>query len=179
MGFFISFNMILSTTEIQYLLTFTSVILFFVIRHFIIQLINKADIKKKGNKAAHRKYIQKILLAGLFSVILAINCIIWEISFHGLSFYFASFFTVAGVALFANWSVLSNFTASVILFFNYSINIGDEIKIVDGDKFIEGTVEDITLFYIQLSTEDDKIVNYPNNLALQRPIYIKSNFSHD
>jgi len=163
-----------TTTEIQFLLSIASIILFFVIRYFLIQLINKADIKKKGNVAAHRKYIQKMLLAGLFSVILAINCIVWEISFHGLSFYFASFFTVAGVALFANWSVLSNLTASIILFFNYSINIGDEVKIVDGDKFIEGTVEDITLFYIQLSTEDGKIVNYPNNLALQRPIYIKN-----
>ena len=93
-----------------------------------------------------------------------------EVSFQGLSLYFASIFTVIGVALFATWSVLSNLTASVILFFFFPYRIGRKVKIIDGDNSIEGQIVDITLFHIKVETEDDRIVAYPNNLAIQKPI---------
>jgi len=52
-------------------------------------------------------------------IMLTLISIIWDISFEGLSIYFASIFTIIGVAFFAQWSMLSNITASVILFFQF------------------------------------------------------------
>ena len=94
----------------------------------------------------------------------------WDISFEGLSVYFLSFFTVAGVALFASWSLLSNITSAILLFFYFPYRIGDRIRIVDGDNSIEGIVFDLNMFSIIIKNDDGQKVTYPNNLALQKAI---------
>lgn len=112
------------------------------------------------------KYINFVITL----VALMLVGITWDISFKGLSVYFLSFFTVAGVALFAAWSILSNITASILLFFYFPFRIGSKIRIIDGDNSIEGLVLDMTLFSIYIRTDDGMTVSYPNNLAIQKPI---------
>jgi MscS family membrane protein len=75
-----------------------------------------------------------------------------------------------GVGLFANWSMLSNITASIIIFFFYPYKVGESIKIIDGENSVEGTVMDITLFNIEIKTAEGRTVTYPNNLAIQKPM---------
>jgi small-conductance mechanosensitive channel len=77
---------------------------------------------------------------------------------------------VAGVALFAQWSILSNITASVILFFSFPFKIGSKIEIMDDKNSVTGIVEDITFFVIQIRTTNGNMVSYPNNLAIQKGI---------
>lgn len=113
------------------------------------------------------KRIIRIVLNILFVIILGI---IWEISLEGLSIYVASIFTVVGVGLFATWSIVSNITASVILFFFFPFRIGSKVKIIDGDNSIEGTVLGLSFFSIQIALEDGTEVYYPNNLAIQKGI---------
>ena len=120
---------------------------------------------KKGCAAAAAKIINSSFLV----VSIIILGFIWEISFEGITIYFTSFFTVAGIALFASWSLLSNITASAVLFFSSPHRIGSKIRIVDGDNTIEGIITNMTLFSLPIEVEK-KIVFYPNNLALQRPI---------
>lgn len=98
---------------------------------------------------------------------------IWEISIQGLSLYFASILTVIGVALFATWSVLSNLTSSIFLFFFFPYRIGQKVRIIDSENSVEGIILDINLFYIKIEIEDGNIVAYPNNLAIQRPMIIR------
>ena len=98
---------------------------------------------------------------------------VWEISIRGISLYFASILTVLGVALFATWSVLSNLTCSIFLFFFFPYRIGQKVKIIDGDNSLEGVILDINLFYIKIETDEGNIVAYPNNLAIQKPITIR------
>ena len=112
------------------------------------------------------KYINFVITV----VALMMLGVTWDISFEGLSVYFLSFFTVAGVALFAAWSILSNITASIILFFYYPFRIGSRIRIIDGDNSVEGMVFDMTLFSVFVKTDDGMTVAYPNNLAIQKPI---------
>ena len=112
------------------------------------------------------KYINFVITV----VALMMLGVTWDISFEGLSVYFLSFFTVAGVALFAAWSILSNITASIILFFYYPFRIGSRIRIIDGDNSVEGMVFDMTLFSVIVKTDDGMTVAYPNNLAIQKPI---------
>ena len=58
-----------------------------------------------------------------------------------------STFAVVGVALFANWSILSNVTASFILYFTFPYKIGDRIRIHDKDLPVTAVIEDIKGFY--------------------------------
>ncbi len=99
-----------------------------------------------------------------------ILAIVWDVKFQHLSVFFASFLTVAGVALFAAWSILSNITASVILFFYHPMRIGERIRIMDGDNSVTGRIKDVTLFSILIETDEDRHILYPNNLAIQKPI---------
>ena len=104
---------------------------------------------------------------------------VWNVSFKGLSIYFASIFTVIGVAFFAQWSILSNVTASIILFFNYSYKIGNKIKVIDGENSVTGTVMDIDLFQLRIKVESGEIVSYPNNLIIQKPSMLLNEKEHD
>jgi len=96
--------------------------------------------------------------------------LIWSVSLSGLLVFASSIFAVIGVALFAQWSILSNLTSSIIIFFSFPSRIGDYIKILDGDNSIEGKIIEIELFHIRILDHDDNIVIYPNNLFMQKPI---------
>lgn len=154
---------------IELVLTFILIILFFIAKKIVSKLI-----KNHATRLMHSKsrvtYVIKISNFGLSAVFITLIAIVWEISFSGLSIYFASFFTIAGVALFASWSILSNITAYAIIFFYFPFKIGSKIRIIDGDNSVEGNVEDMTLFFISIKLPTGEYVNYPNNLAIQKPI---------
>ena len=142
--------------------------------YLIVIKITEKLIKRYGKKmeiAMPRviytvKYFRFVLLI----FVLLLLGLIWDISFEGLSVYFLSFFTVAGVALFASWSLLSNITSAIILFFYFPYRIGDRIRIVDGDNSIEGIVFDLNMFSMIIKNDEGQKVTYPNNLALQKAI---------
>ena len=128
---------------------------------------------RNTNIAESRKfYVVKLFNVFLFIFIFALLSILWDISYKGLAIYFTSFFAVAGIGLFASWSILSNVTAAVILFFYFPYRIGSKIKIIDGENSVSGIIADITLFYIRVQTDEGKTISYPNNLALQKPVQI-------
>lgn len=96
--------------------------------------------------------------------------VIWNVQLGGVMIFASSIFAVIGVALFAQWSILSNLTSSIIIFFTFPARVGDKIKVVDGDNSIIGEIIEISLFQIEILDENDNIVLYPNNLFLQKPI---------
>ena len=141
----------------------------FLFRWVIGKIIRRHVIK--NNIAESRKfYIVKLFNIFLFILLISLLSVLWDLSYERFTIIFTSFFAVAGIGLFASWSILSNVTASVILFFYFPYRVGSKIKIIDGDNSISGQISDITLFYIRVSTEEGNIVSYPNNLALQKPI---------
>ena len=96
--------------------------------------------------------------------------IVWNVDFKGLGVYLASVFTVVGVAFFASWSILSNVTASLVLYFYFPYKIGTYIKIMEGSEPIIGMVMDISLFNMRIRDLHGVEVSYPNNLILQKPV---------
>lgn len=111
--------------------------------------------------------------------ILALVCIIviWGVQKKDIFFTLSSVTTVVGVAMFAQWSILSNITSGIILFFFFPFRIGDIILVHDKDFPIKAEIEDIKAFHIYLKTEDGERITYPNNLLLQKGISItKSKF---
>lgn len=91
------------------------------------------------------------------------------IEYHQLTVFLSSVFAVIGIALFAQWSILSNITASLIIFFAFPYRVGDRIKVVDKDDDISGIVEEISLFHVIIRREGD-LITYPNTLILQKAV---------
>jgi len=144
--------------------------------YFILRFISNKLVRKyaKLNEILeHRtnlviKYINLLLgIMALFSIV-----IIWGVKKDQILLFISSIFAVVGVASFAQWSLLSNITAGIILFFSYPFKIGDKIKIHDKDFPIEGEIADIKAFYVILKSSEGEMVTYPNNLLMQKGISV-------
>ena len=98
--------------------------------------------------------------------------IIWGVQTSDIFLTISSVITVVGVALFAQWSILSNITSGMILLFSFPFKIGDTIRIHDKDFPIEAEIEDIRAFHTLLKTKEGELITYPNNLMLQKGISI-------
>lgn len=102
---------------------------------------------------------------------------IWSVDYRELGVIFSSVFAITGVALFASWSILSNVTSGVILFFFFPFKIGDSIKVLDkeisensGDEYEIFKIENIKAFHVRLRNAKGQIVTYPNNMMLQKGV---------
>jgi small-conductance mechanosensitive channel len=149
--------------------TFLLFLVYFIARVLILKMVKK-HARRNEIEFSRELYIKKLSNYLLFILIIVLIAGVWEISFKGLSLGFASVFTVIGVALFAHWSILSNLTSSIILFFFFPYKIGGKITIIEGSTTISGTILDITLFYIRVQTDEKKEISIPNNLAFQKII---------
>lgn len=142
----------------------------------IIRFIITALIKRYAKHAEineHRailvsKYISIVIMA----MTLAGVFMIWGVRTNDIYIAFTSVITIIGVAFFAQWSILSNITAGIILFFSFPFKIGDTIRIHDKDFPLEGEIDDIKAFHTYLRTKDGELVTYPNNLLLQKGVSI-------
>lgn len=123
-------------------------------------------IEKRTNLVI--KYIH--LLISILAVISLI--VIWGVQKKDILITLSSIATVVGVAMFAQWSILSNITSGIILFFSFPFKIGDVIKVHDKDFHVEGEIIDINAFHTDLLTKDGERIVYPNNLLLQKGISI-------
>ncbi len=140
-----------------------------ILRRLFKRLLNKKAAQK--NASEHRTYYIHKMFDILVFFTTAISLIfIWSVDLKGISLIASSVFAVVGVALFAQWSILSNITSSIIIFFNFPARIGDRIRIVDGDNSIEGMIKEITLFQMEIIDDKNQTILYPNNLILQKPV---------
>ncbi len=114
------------------------------------------------------KYIQ--LLITILAIIGLI--VVWGVQKKDIFLTLSSVTTVVGVAMFAQWSILSNITSGIILFFFFPFRIGDIIQVHDKDFPIQAEIEDIKAFHIYLKTNEGERITYPNNLLLQKGISI-------
>jgi small-conductance mechanosensitive channel len=114
------------------------------------------------------KYLH--LLINMLLIIALI--IIWGVQTKDIILAISSIATVVGVAMVAQWSILSNITSGIILFFSFPFKIGDTIHIHDKDFPVIAEIEDISAFYISMVNKDGERVIYPNNLLLQKGVSI-------
>jgi small-conductance mechanosensitive channel len=117
----------------------------------------------------------------LLTTILAIIALIliWGVQPKDITIAISSITTVVGVAMFAQWSILSNITSGIILFFSFPFKIGDIIRIHDKDFPIVAEIEDIRAFHVQLKTKEGEMIIYPNNLLFQKGISIMKHHFDD
>lgn len=140
----------------------------------LIKFISTKAIKKVGKLSDLNKSRTKLIIKyssiGITFIGVAGLLIVWGVNLEDLSLVLSSFFAILGVALFATWSILSNVTAGIVLFFAFPFKIGDRIKIQDDDFPLEAIITDIRAFYVELKTDEGTLVTYPNNLFLQKGV---------
>ncbi|WP_245568409.1 mechanosensitive ion channel domain-containing protein [Ferrimonas futtsuensis] len=95
--------------------------------------------------------------------------VVLGVEYEQLAVLASSIFAVVGVALFAQWSILSNITASFVIFFAFPYRVGDYVKVVDKDDDISGEIEEIALFHV-IIRQGDRMITYPNSLILQKSV---------
>lgn len=134
---------------------------------------------KKFERVEHRiGLIMKHVNFAVFFIIVLGLIFIWGVDFKNLGLAMSSVFAVIGIAFFAQWSILSNVTSGIIMFFTFPYKIGDYIIIHDHDVPCEGYIEDIRTFHVILNTSGDAIITYPNSMMLQRGVSIVRNKEH-
>jgi len=160
--------------EIQLLQTLVVLVSLVAVKILLRGVVNK--IMNKFHFALERKrIISKIINFFIIVVAAVIITAIWGVKPQQFTLFITSALTVLGVAFFAQWSILSNISSSLILFFNHPIRIGANIRILDKDYPIEGKVENISLFFMYIRTSDEQLVSIPNTIVLQKTLSMDTN----
>ncbi|WP_367391190.1 mechanosensitive ion channel domain-containing protein [Lewinella sp. LCG006] len=133
------------------------------------RIIDKAGMKYTYHKT-RIKVIKKVVSLLLSLVFIGVLLLIWGIAPAQLVAYIASLFTVVGIAFLAQWSIVSNITSTLIIFFNHQVNIGDKIVILDKDYQVEGKISDIGIFFIIIKVSENEYVSMPSNVFMQKMV---------
>ncbi|AEH02022.1 MscS Mechanosensitive ion channel [Lacinutrix sp. 5H-3-7-4] len=140
----------------------------------VIRTLGKMTIRKIGQKSAINdarvKLISRYFTVTLLLIFILVEAFIFGLEARDISLIFSSVFAVIGIGLFAIWSILSNVTSGIIMFFSFPYKVGDKIKIHDKDYPIEAIIEDIRAFQLHLRLDNGDLVTYPNNLILQKAV---------
>ena len=148
------------------------VLILYVLAFFIINTIINNVLKNTQLQRARRKIIIKAV--HLFTSLTALILIaaIWGLNQNEIALFASTILTALGIAFFAQWSLLSNITSSILLFFNHPVKLGDTIKIMDKDCPFEGEVTELNYFFVHLKTKDGEIITIPNSILMTKPFSI-------
>jgi small-conductance mechanosensitive channel len=149
--------------------TIVLLIIFIIIRFIARKLIIKLG-KSNNINIARVRLINRYTTVVLAILFIFAESFVFGIKSSDIAVVFSSVFAVIGIAFFAIWSILSNVTSGVIMFFSFPYKVGDKISIHDKDFPIEAIIEDIRAFQLHLRLDNGDLVTYPNNLMLQKAV---------
>ncbi|MDZ7615244.1 MAG: mechanosensitive ion channel [Flavobacteriaceae bacterium] len=157
-------------TKIQIIETVVTIILFLIIK-FLINRYTARIVANNPSTKTRSKVVKKALNLTILVIFIIILFSIFGVDQSELAVFIGSVLTVMGIVLhFAQWSILSNITSGIIIFFNHSVKLDDTITILDKDYEIEGRISDIGLFFVILKTKDNELINIPNSVFLNKMI---------
>ncbi|WP_159519078.1 mechanosensitive ion channel domain-containing protein [Sunxiuqinia indica] len=162
----------MGTYQLQIIETAIVIVLLIVVQFIVRHYINKT-LKKFHFSLQRRRMTTKIM--NLFIIIGALIALtgIWGIEKEKLLLFISSVLTILGIAFVAQWSILSNITAGLILYFNHPLKLGDHIRILEKDFIIEGKIDDVTFFFVHIISADGDRITVPNSIILQKNISVK------
>jgi small-conductance mechanosensitive channel len=165
--------------EEYYLHIIETIIIFvayIVLRYITKKATNKAALKFSKSKT-RVKIIKKIIQLILMTITFTFLLLIWGVDQSELMFFITSLLTVLGIAFFAQWSIISNITATLIIFFNHPAKIGDEIEIFDIDHPVFGRISDVGIFFVTVRNNEGALITIPSNLFIQKMVIKRDNES--
>lgn len=157
--------------KIQILETLAILILYLIAYLITKRVINNA-LKSTRLQRARRKIIIKAVHLLTTIAVMVLLAGVWGLKQDEIALFASTIMTALGIAFFAQWSLLSNITSSIILFFNHPLKMGDTIKVMDKDYPFEGEITELTYFFVHLKTKSGEIVTIPNSQILQKPLSI-------
>lgn len=148
------------------------VLVVFIVAHIFTRRGVNSMLKKIHFTLQRRKLTLRMINLLLTIAAVVFISAIWGVNQSEIVVFISSVIALLGIAFVAQWSLLSNITAGLILFFNHPLKIGDHIKILEKDFVIEGIVNDITFFFVQIKTEAKERISISNTVILQKIISI-------
>jgi small-conductance mechanosensitive channel len=162
--------------QLKIIETAALILFYFIFKYFISKAIEKVVNKfvyQKDRVRITRKLIN-FLTSLVFFVILLF---IWGVDQSELLVFVTTTLTILGIAFFAQWSIISNITATIIIFFNHPAKIGDSITIVDKEMPLHGKIHDVGIFFVIIKTDEGDKVTIPSNVFIQKMIKRSENNS--
>ena len=129
----------METFKIQIFETLVIFIIYIAL-YFIFRVIINNYLKSTKLERGRRK--MAIRAVQLFTTITAVILLtaVWGFKQNEIALFATSILTALGIAFFAQWSLLSNITSSILIFFNHPLKLGDSIKVLHKDYHFDGEV---------------------------------------
>jgi small-conductance mechanosensitive channel len=144
------------------------------IAYFVLKLGLTKLAEKTGSTFDYQrsrvKVIKKIINFILFVMFFGLMMTIWGVDQSKLVYFISTLLTVVGIAFFAQWSIISNITSSLIIFFNHTVRIGDTVKVMDKEFDVEGKIVDIGVFFLIIKNSNGEEITMPSNLFMQKMV---------
>ncbi len=147
-------------------------LLVYIVSFFVTKNIIDTSLKKAQLERTRRKLIIKAINLFMSIVVLVLIAVIWGVEQNKITLFASTILTAFGIAFFVQWSLLSNITSSIILFFNQTLRLGDTIKFFDKDFQFEGEVKELTCFSIHFKILNGEIITIPNSIILHKSILV-------
>jgi small-conductance mechanosensitive channel len=119
-----------------------------------------------GLRSGHVAVIARVVTTTLWLVALLLLLDLWGIGVGGLWATLASVAAVIGVGFLANWAMISNITASLLLAIWRPYRLGDTVEMLPEN--LKGRAVDRNLMFTALREEGGTILQIPNNLFFQK-----------
>ena len=131
--------------------------------YLIFKIVINNFLKRTRLERSRRKMAIKAVQ--LFTTITAIILLtgVWGFKQNEIALFASTILTALGIAFFAQWSLLSNITSSILIFFNHPVKLGDYVKVLHKDYHYEGEVTEMNYFFVHLKTNDNEIITIPNS----------------
>lgn len=153
-----------------------SVTLFVIVLYIALDRLGAPFFRKSADQGDFAKSaaLKAIKVARLFTALLGgfLLVVVWGIDLSAILIVSTTVITLLGVALFASWSLLSNITAYFILLIHPGFARGTFIRVIEADNYVEGSISNLFFFNVELLTQEQEIVLYPNNLMMSRVVVI-------
>ena len=134
----------------------------YIVLYFVFKTLVSNFLKKTGLERSRRK--MAIRAIQLFTTITAVILLtgVWGFKQNEIALFASTILTALGIAFFAKWSLLSNITSSILIFFNHPVKLGDNIKVLHKDYHYEGEVTDMNYFFVHIKTDNNEIITILN-----------------
>jgi small-conductance mechanosensitive channel len=99
---------------------------------------------------------------------------VWGFKQSEIALFASTILTALGVAFFAQWSLLSNISSSILIFFNHPIKLGDFVKVLHKDYNFEGEVIELNYFFVHLKSPNNEIITIPNSHFFDKSISVST-----
>lgn len=121
--------------DIRVIETIIAVASFFILRFSTIKFLAKFQNKYNYSKYRIRPILKFVNLV-IFMTLLIVLIVSWGVERTNLLTFITSVLTVVGIALVAQWSILSNISSALNIFISHPVKLGESITIIDKELIL-------------------------------------------